>query len=113
MCVCVYVCVWVLSVYGVIYVLGIRAYVCVLGVYVWCMCAGLCGVCMCVGGTCMSTYVYVCYVGACEERKKEQYYLGQDMPTYTVQWRKNIYFSSITLSWKGIGGKNQHNKSYQ
>lgn len=56
--------------------------------------------------------VYVCYVGACEERKPEQYYLGHDMPTYMSSGGKIFtFFHNITS--EGHRGKNQHNKSYQ
>lgn len=35
-----------------------------------------------------------------EERKEKQYhYLGQDMPTQAVQWRKDIYHSFTTLRY--------------
>lgn len=116
---CMYWGMCVLGIYGVICVLGICVYVCVLGVYVWCMCIGLCGgmyrdiyvyACMlwhmdvCVRSTCVSVHVcvYVCYIGTYEERKKERYYLGQDRSTYTVQWRKNIYFSNIiSVGYRG------------
>lgn len=76
----------------------------------WCVCV-CCGICMCVLGY-MYVCVYVCYVGACEERKPEQYYLGQDMPTYMSSGGKIFtFFHNITS--EGHGGKNQHNKSYQ
>lgn len=120
----VLVCVCVCWLYMGLYVCWAYVYMCLLGVHVWCMCVGLCegmygDVCVCVviypcvwWGTCISVCVYVYYVGACEEKKPEQYYLGQDIPTYMSSGEKYLlFFHNITS--EGLGGKNQHNKSYQ
>lgn len=77
-------------------------------------------VCMCVGGTCMSMLrVCVCRCvcvlcwGIMRRGRKNNIIWGRICQPNTVQWRKNIYYCVITLSQKGTGGKNQHNKTYQ
>lgn len=82
------------GVHGILCVLGVCVRVCVGGV---CMCGahvlGCMGVYMCVcwgymyvyaGGMCMLVCMCVTLKHD-EERKKEQYHLGKDMSTYTVQ----------------------------